>query len=228
MPLASTSKSMIASCVNVSKEYQRAAGVVSALKDVTYAFHRGQLTVVGGPSGSGKSSLLRMLVGLDVPTAGEIWLDDQPISKLRTSQKRKIRRGDAAYVFQKPSDNLISYLTVWEHMTLAARLRRAGEHEIKPLLEELGIAHRMGNKPDELSGGEQQRLAFAQSILGTPSLVAADEPTAELDSTTADHLIDVMNQIAARDIAVVVATHDPEIIARADAVLRLEQGRMVL
>jgi ABC-type lipoprotein export system ATPase subunit len=219
---------MIASCVNVSKEYQRAAGVVTALKDVTYKFHRGQLTVVGGPSGSGKSSLLRMLVGLDVPTSGEIWLDDQPISRLRSAQKRRIRRGDVAYVFQKPSDNLISYLTVWEHMTLAANLRRADEAEIKPLLEELGIAHRLGNKPEELSGGEQQRLAFAQAILGAPFLVAADEPTAELDSTTADHLIDVMKQIAARDIAVVVATHDPEIIARADAVLKLEQGRMVL
>ncbi|MGI8407721.1 MAG: ABC transporter ATP-binding protein [Actinomycetota bacterium] len=227
MPTRAASETAVASCVNVSKSYVMAAGNVTALDDVTYTFHRGKLTVVGGPSGSGKSTLLRMLVGLDVPTTGEVWLDDEPISRLRNSQKRRIRRSRVAYVFQKPSDNLISYLTVWEHMTLAARSRKVDTREIGPLLEDLGIAHRLRNLPKELSGGEQQRLAFAQAVLGTPSLVAADEPTAELDSATADHLIDVMKKIAARDIAVVVASHDPDVIARADAILRLEQGRTI-
>lgn len=218
---------LAASCVNVSKTYERAAGKVSALKDVSYDFHSGRLTVVGGPSGSGKSSLLRMLVGLDVPTTGEIWVDDEPLSRLKNSEKRRLRRSHAAYVFQKPSDNLISYLTVSEHMGLAAKLRRADTSGIAPLLEELGIDHRTNNKPDELSGGEQQRLAFAQAILGAPRIVAADEPTAELDSVTADHLIDLMKKIAARGIAVVVATHDPDVIARADAILKLDQGEVV-
>lgn len=222
------SQSLVASCVNVSKIYRRAAAAVVALEDVSYDFHSGKLTVVGGPSGSGKSSLLRMLVGLDVPTSGEIWLDDEPLSRLRPSATRRMRRSRAAYVFQKPSDNLISYLTVWEHMTLATKLRRVDESEIMPLLDELGIAHRLKNRPDELSGGEQQRLAFAQAILGAPRIVAADEPTAELDSVTAEHLMDLIKEITSRGIAVVVATHDPEVIARADAVLRLDEGKMVL
>ena len=132
------------------------------------------------------------------------------------------------YVFQRPSDNLIPYLTASEHIETAARIRgvedQAGEHE---LLEALGIGGRRGHLPHQLSGGEQQRLAFASAIVGTPDLVIADEPTAELDSRSAQALLEIVAALAReRFIAFAVATHDPDLVTVADRTLHLRHGAM--
>src|SRR5205807_2350851 len=169
----------------LTKIYWTATGEVHALQAVDAWFPARAVTAVVGPSGSGKSSLLRILAALDRPTAGQVKIGGTELTALSAGRLRRMRRELVSYVFQRPSDNLVSYLTVEEHMHLAARLRGSPRElalESRDLVETLGIGHRLHHKPHQLSGGEQQRLAFAQAVVGGPALVVADEPTAELDS----------------------------------------------
>ena len=215
-------------CRGVSRVYQAADSYVQALDHVDAEFHTGVMTALVGPSGSGKSSLLRILSGIDRPSFGEVEVGGVAISDLRKGARRRARKRLVGYVFQRPSENLISYLSLREHMTLAAQMRGGvGTREIIHLLDLLGIAHLRGHHPDELSGGEQQRLAFAQAALGAPPLLVADEPTAELDHASAAALLEVVERIAERGTAVVFATHDPVVAERAGVTIRLESGRRV-
>ncbi|CAN5586421.1 ABC transporter ATP-binding protein [soil metagenome] len=214
-----------ASCDGVVKVYRSAGGDVCALDRVSAEFRSGAVTAIVGPSGSGKSSLLKILAGLDRPTSGQVEVGGAWFSGLRTGQLRRARRRLVGYVFQRPSDNLISYLTVLEHLELAARLRRhRPSGEADELLELLGLQHRKANLPHQLSGGEQQRVAFAQAVIGAPALVVADEPTAELDSHSAEALIATVTDLARMGTAVVVATHDRPVFEAADHRLWLEDG----
>jgi putative ABC transport system ATP-binding protein len=214
-------------CAGVVKIYWTATGEVNALKGIDASFPSASVTAVVGPSGSGKSSLLRILAGLDRPTAGQIWVEDVELSGLSPGRLRHIRRRWLGYIFQRPADNLISYLTADEHIRLAGRLR--GQHradQAAELLELLGIDHRRGHYPHQLSGGEQQRLAFAQGVTGDPRLVVADEPTAELDSASSEALLRSVAALAARGTAFVVATHDPAVVKLADRTLFLRHGAL--
>jgi ABC-type lipoprotein export system ATPase subunit len=209
------------------KIYWTATGEVHALKGVDAAFPQGAVTAVVGPSGSGKSSLLRILAGMDLPTAGSVRIAGEELSGMGRRQLRRLRRRRIGYVFQRPSDNLISYLSARDHVRLAARLhgvrRRHGADEI---LEVLGLEGRRHMLPRHLSGGEQQRLAFAQAVVGTPSLVVADEPTAELDSHTAAALITTIRGLAEMGATFLVSTHDPDVVDAADQVLALRHGAL--
>ncbi|MFP5298717.1 MAG: ABC transporter ATP-binding protein [Actinomycetota bacterium] len=187
----------------------------------------GAVTALVGPSGSGKSSLLRIVAGLDRPDEGTVTVDGVNLTSLSAAGRRKLRRTKIGYVFQRPSDNLIPYLTVMEHMQLAAKIRSADHGEAADLLERLGIAHRAGNRPDQLSGGEQQRLAFGLAAIGQPPLMIADEPTAELDSGSGQRLMQLIASLAERGSAVVIATHDPEVAGVADRSVVLDEGRVV-
>jgi putative ABC transport system ATP-binding protein len=214
-----------ASCDGVVKVYRSAAGDVRALDGVDAEFGSGAVTAIVGPSGSGKSSLLRIVAGLDRPTAGQVEVGGAWFSGLRTGQLRRARRRLVGYVFQRPSDNLISYLNVSEHLELAARLRRhriSGEAD--ELLAMLGLEHRKANLPHQLSGGEQQRVAFAQAVIGAPAIVVADEPTAELDSHSAEALIATVAELARMGTAIVLATHDRPVFEAADHQLWLANG----
>src|SRR6266542_971960 len=174
-----------ASCTDVVKIYWTATGEVNALKGVDATFPEAAVTAVVGPSGSGKSSLLRIMAGLDRPTAGQVRVGNESLAGLRPGRLRRIRRRLMGYVYQRPADNLIPYLTVDEHLKLAARLRGVrGDGGGAELLELLGLGPRRHHLPRQLSGGEQQRVAFAQAVVGAPAVVVADEPTAELDSAT--------------------------------------------
>jgi putative ABC transport system ATP-binding protein len=136
-----------------------------------------------------------------------------------------MRRRLTGYVFQRPSDNLIPYLTVAEHLELAARIRRTGTGE--DLLDLLELTHRKNHLPVQLSAGEQHRVAFAQAVVGTPDLVVADEPTAELDAEASASLLEVVSSLAREGFsAFVVATHDPDVVRAADATLHLRHGAM--
>ena len=207
--------------------YRRASGETWALHDVSADFRRGDVTALTGPSGSGKSSLLRILAGLDSPTTGSVTVGDEDLSVLGARDRRKIRRELIGYVFQKPSENLISYLTVTEHLDLATGIRGVDRAAGSEILELLGIAHRTENRPEQLSGGEQQRLAFAMAAVGAPAVVVADEPTAELDAESAERLVSLLGGLAGQGVAVVVATHDEGVAGMATRSIRLEDGKVV-
>jgi putative ABC transport system ATP-binding protein len=215
-----------AACVGLVKIYWTATGEVHALKGVDAAFPAAALSAVVGPSGSGKSSLLRILAGLDRPTAGQVTVADVRLSGLSVGRLRRLRRRLLGYVFQRPADNLVPYLTVAEHLELAARLRRTPGDRDGDLLELLGLAHRRRHLPRQLSGGEQQRLAFARAVVGDPPLVVADEPTAELDSASAATLLEAVRSLAARGTALVLATHDPAVVALSERTFYLRHGAL--
>ena len=217
---------VVASCRDLVKTYAQATGQVRALQGIDCEFRRGHLTAVVGPSGSGKSSLLRLLGAMDRPTSGNIEIESTRVDAASSGALRKLRRDKVGYVFQRPSDNFVSYLTVAEHMAVAEK--RGGEQRLDPsrLLEDLGIGHRVGWLPYELSGGEQQRAAFAQILVGGPRFIVADEPTAELDSTSAQIVLDVVRKLVEDGVTFVIATHDPTVMSRADEVIELEHGRL--
>ena len=218
-----------ASCSGLVKIYPTATGEVHALKGVDAVFPAAAVSAVVGPSGSGKSSLLRILAALDRPTAGQVQIGGVRLSGLSVTRLRRVRRRLLGYVFQRPADNLIPYLTVAEHLRLAARLRggrAAGTGDGAELLELLGLADRRHHRPRELSGGEQQRLAFARAVVGDPPLVVADEPTAELDRAAGAALLAAVRALAARGTALVLATHDPAVVALAERTLYLRHGAM--
>lgn len=218
----------IARCRGVDKVYRTTSGDIHALTDVDADLVAGRLSALVGPSGSGKSSLLRILAGLDRPTEGSVEVGDEWVSEMRARARRRWRRRNVRYVFQRPSDNLISYLSVEEHMRLAGEIAGADDPDrIDEVLQTIGIDHRRGNRPHELSGGEQQRLAFAQSIIGDPLVIVADEPTAELDAATTEATVELMASLTSNGIAVVVATHDPHVAEVAWSTIQLERGRRV-
>lgn len=216
-----------ASCTGVVKIYWTATGEVHALKGIDADFPGGAITAVVGPSGSGKSSLLRILACIDRPTAGQVRVGGTEVAGLGPGKRRHLRKNLIGYMFQRPAENLISYLTAAEHLETAARLRGASpDGEAMDLLEALGLRARADHRPHELSGGEQQRLALASAVIGGPALVLADEPTAELDSESAKHLMDKLVELRDRGLSFVVATHDPVAMKVADVILHLRHGAM--
>lgn len=215
-------------CQGVVRIYWASSGEVHALKGVDVLVPPGRLTAITGPSGSGKSSLLRMLAAQDRPTAGSVTVAGEPLGRLSARRLRALRRRQVGYVFARPSHNLLQHLTAREHMALAARLRGVrrdrARAETDALLEALELTARADHLPGQLSGGEQQRLAFCQAVVGEPTLVVADEPTGELDSATTDDLLGAVHALTRAGTTVVIATHDPVCAAAADQVIHLRSG----
>ncbi len=221
-----------ASCTDLVKVYRTSTGEVRALRGVTASFAASALSVVAGPSGSGKSSLLRILAGLDRPTSGAARIGGMALAGARSRSLRSARRHVVGYVFQRPSDNFFPQLTVGQHLRLAMERApgfgraRAAHSNLAPdeVVDLLGIADRLDHHPAELSGGEQQRAAFAQVLFTGARIVVADEPTAELDGVSASHMLDAIDALVGEGVSFIVASHDADVMRRAHEVLRIEDG----
>jgi putative ABC transport system ATP-binding protein len=221
--------SAAAVCRGVTKTYRTATESVTALADVTLTIPRERVTVVVGPSGSGKSSLLRLLACIDRPDTGEVLIAGERVDRLRARARRRLRQRQVAYLFQRPGENLLPYLDAVAQIRLAGRLRGAAvtDADALALLDRLGLAGRADHRPAQLSGGEQQRLAVACGVVGSPALVVADEPTAELDTAAAERVIAAMEDLSTAGVGFVLSSHDPRVMAIADGFVRLDHGRLV-
>jgi ABC-type lipoprotein export system ATPase subunit len=214
----------------LTKSYRGAEGApVPVLGDVSLDAKAGELLAVVGASGSGKSTLLNVLGLLEPLDAGEIWFDDVRVSHASRRAQALVRGRSIGYVFQ--SFLLISRLTALDNVLLAARYvgsdRDAARERAVALMERLGVAHRAQHHPPQLSGGEQQRVAYCRAVLNDPPLVLADEPTGSLDDVHARVILDELHRLAReRGTSVILVTHRAEAAAEADRALRLVAGRL--
>jgi len=205
------------------------AGDVVACADIDLEVYAGELTVVRGPSGAGKSTLLRLLGGLDTPTSGRVWIDGAPVDEFTEQQAVDLRRDDLGFVFQ--SFGLIPVLTAAQNVELPLRMKNVDaatrDARVAEVLELVGLAEHAAQLPEELSGGQQQRVGIARALAVPPRILFADEPTAQLDSSNAGVVMDLLASLVnTAGIAVVVATHDPDLASRAHRVVELHDGRL--
>ena len=216
--------------VGLGRRYGSGQIAVEALAGVDVEVRAGCLTVVRGPSGSGKTTLLNLLGGLDRPTSGRVLLGDDVLSELSEAELAAARRDRIGYVFQ--NFGLIPVLSAAENVEVPLRLRRMErgqrDERVAEVLELVGLTRHAGQRPGELSGGQQQRVGMARALVARPEVLIADEPTGQLDSETAERIMDLILEVTRiRGTATVVATHDPLLISRADEVLELRDGRVV-
>ena len=216
--------------VGLGRRYGSGQIAVEALSGVDVEVRAGRLTVVRGPSGSGKTTLLNLLGGLDRPTSGRVLLGDDVLSELSEAELAAARRDRIGYVFQ--NFGLIPVLSAAENVEVPLRLRRMErgqrDERVAEVLELVGLIRHAGQRPGELSGGQQQRVGVARALVARPEVLIADEPTGQLDSETAERIMDLILEVTRiRGTATVVATHDPLLISRADEVLELRDGRVV-
>ena len=217
---------LVADCSGLVQIYRVDSGEVHALRGIDASFLAGSVTAVVGPSGSGKSTLLRVLSLAERPTAGALTIAGTDVMTASAHTLRRLRRESVAVVLQRPTHNLYPHLTVAEHIELGARRRGAPIDDVEAAIEAVSLTGRRRSRPAQLSGGEQQRLAVATAMIGTPALVLADEPTAELDTVSGAAVIELLRAGAARGAAVVVNTHDAAVAAAADRVLALHHGTL--
>ena len=200
---------------------------VKAVNDVNLDIKKGEFIALVGPSGSGKTTLLNLIGGLDTPTSGNVWINEQDITKLSKNQLIDFRLRNIGFVFQ--AYNLIPVLTAKENIEFVMLLQKKSTEErefrVKQLLDEVGLADQAQKKPSKLSGGQQQRVAVARALASKPQFVLADEPTANLDSKTATNLLDMMAMLNKEEgITFVFSTHDQRVIERARRVITLVDG----
>ena len=211
-------------CEEVVQVYASASGPVHALRGVDASFQRGTVTVIVGPSGAGKSTLLRLLACVERPVAGEIRVDGQRTAHLTGRARRHLTSTRIGYVFQRPRENLLDYLSVREHIKLAIEMRRGERRSVAALIERAGLSAAGDLRPNDISAGEQQKLALAMAVAGSPAVVIADEPSAELDEVDTVAIGRLITELAAAGQTFVVSSHDPVLLAVADTVLAIDHG----
>jgi putative ABC transport system ATP-binding protein len=212
---------------DVSREFPFAGQVIRAVQGVSFEVKRGDFVAIIGRSGSGKTTLLNMIAGLDRPTSGHIYIDGQDIATMSDGQLTELRRRKIGFVFQ--SFGLLPLLSAYENIEVALRIAGAGIRErgrrVRELLDVVGLGRRANHRPYELSGGEQQRVAIARALANRPALILADEPTGELDSSTAASIFQLLLEVVEREnVTIITTTHDRLVMEKAQRVLELADG----
>jgi len=209
------------------KTYGKGETAVHAAREVELVIHRGEFVALCGPSGSGKTTVVNLIGGLTDPTRGEVWVDGKEVGGMSERDRSRLRLERIGFVFQ--SYNLLPVLTARENAEFPLLLRGVPredrEREVRELFEAIGLGGMEDRRPGALSGGQQQRVAVARAVLGTPALVLADEPTANLDTHASDALLDLMEELnRERHVTFVFCTHDPRVMRRARRIIRLVDG----
>ncbi|SFR73211.1 putative ABC transport system ATP-binding protein [Streptococcus equinus] len=209
---------------NISKFYQVGDQEVKALDDVSFSIEKGKFTIILGPSGSGKSTMLNLLGGMDQATSGKFLFEDTDVTGLSDKDLSRYRKDVVGFVFQ--FYNLVPSLTALENISIAAQLTKNAKQS-EQYLEKVGLSHRKNNFPNQLSGGEMQRVSIARALAKKPKLLLCDEPTGALDSKTGQKIIELLKETSAdKDVAVVMVTHNAEFEKYADKVIYLKDGKI--
>ena len=215
---------------NLKKTYRIGDVKTDALRGVNLTVDKGEFTAIAGPSGSGKSTLLHLMGGLDQPTTGEVYLNEQRIDQLSKQESAALRLEKLGFVFQ--AYNLIPVLTALENAAFVLELRGVGKkkREARALesLASLGVREFADRKPNQLSGGQQQRVAVARAFAAEPEIILADEPTANLDSKSGGQLIELMKKLnREQGVTFVFSTHDPRLLEHVTRIVNMEDGHIV-
>ncbi|MCB0490834.1 MAG: ABC transporter ATP-binding protein [Cyclobacteriaceae bacterium] len=222
--------STIIKAINVSKVYHKTTIPVHAVNQLSLSIEEGEFTAIVGPSGCGKTTLLNILGGLDQPTEGRVEVDGTDISIMKDSELIDFRLRNIGFVFQ--AYNLIPVLTALENVEFIMLLQKRGKKErhdrAMELLERMDIADKANSKPSQLSGGQQQRVAVARALASKPRFILADEPTANLDSSSTNNLLDLMAKMNEEQKATFIfSTHDQRVMDKARRIVTLEDGTIV-
>ena len=214
---------------DVVKTYQQGKVAVHAVNGVSLDIKNGDFAALCGPSGSGKTSLLNLIGGLDVPSSGQVWVDGINLASLSKTELSAVRKNRIGFVFQ--SYNLIPVMTAYENAEFVLNLQGVSETEcrdrVMQTLQAVGLEGLEGRRPDEMSGGQQQRVAIARAIVTEPAIVLADEPTANVDSHTAESLLDLMQQLnQEQGITFLFSTHDQHVMDRARRIIQVHDGKI--
>lgn len=212
---------------NLSKTYGKGDTLVKALDNVSFSVEQGEFVAIIGPSGSGKSTLLHILGGVDVPTSGQVIINDTDISTLDETALAVFRRRQIGLIYQ--FYNLIPILTVEENLTLPLLLdgRKPDKKIIQNLVERLGLSQRLNHLPNQLSGGQQQRVSIGRALINNPALMLADEPTGNLDSENSREIVALLRHFNKEfKQTVIIITHDEKIAISADRIISIEDGKI--
>lgn len=215
---------------NISKQYKQADQDIIALNNVSVSFEKGEFTAIVGPSGSGKTTFLNSIGGLDSPTSGKVMIEEREITELSSNELIDFRLKNIGFVFQ--SYNLIPVLTAKENVEFIMLMQGLSEsHRNKrsiELLNSVGLKAQLNRRPNQLSGGQQQRVAVARALASKPKFVLADEPTANLDSSSTANLLDIMSKLNKKEkTTFIFSTHDQRVIERANRIITLEDGKIL-
>ncbi|WP_456442905.1 ABC transporter ATP-binding protein [Caldithrix abyssi] len=215
---------------NLVKIYDSGPQKVEVLKGLTFSVNPAEVVVIKGPSGVGKSTLLHILGALDLPTSGSVWLDGQNINDLSNSALARFRNKAVGFVFQ--FHHLLPEFTAFENVLIPSIMHEPltdeKEDYARYLLEEVGLSHRLQHKPNELSGGEQQRVAVARALINKPKVLLADEPTGNLDRKNSEMLYELMLSLNKKfNQTLVIVTHDEHMTLKASRIIELDDGKIV-
>ena len=214
---------------SVKKDYTEGGVITNALKDINLEVKDGEFVAIMGASGSGKSTLLHILGGMDKLTSGEYYYNDEAVHDMSMGRLNIFRRDHVSFVFQNAA--LMKYYTVAENIEMPLLSMNVGKKERKKIIEEkmeaVGIAHLAKKLPIHISGGEQTRTAIARALAGDNELLLADEPTGALDQTTGKEIMEVFKKVHEMGKTIILITHDPNVAAYADRIIRIEDGKII-